>query len=141
MSITQSDPPAPLKFILLLFVSSIQWVGLRVGVLKLIWHGARIRDAPVIRITTQIDEARTLLTIAGQLTDLDIKEVRRVRNSLRGEVVLNLRGVDACSEGGIRMFREWLDSGARLAAATPFLEMILKDAPPTEPGRGKERIT
>lgn len=86
-----------------------------------------------------MDEARTLLTIAGQLTDLDLRELRRVRNSVQGEVVLDLRGLGTCSDGGVRMLRDWLDSGARLGAATPFLEMLLNDTPPGEPGRSKER--
>jgi hypothetical protein len=61
--------------------------------------------------------------------DSDLGEIRRVRKVLKGLVVLNLRGLDTCVPVGIWLLRDWLDAGARLQDATPFLEMALKDAP------------
>jgi hypothetical protein len=83
----------------------------------------------MIRITTQTEGKRTLVTIDGRVAESDLGEIRRVRKALKGEVFLNLRGLEACAVGGVRVLREWLDAGAQLQAATPFLEMILKDSP------------
>jgi hypothetical protein len=82
----------------------------------------------LIRITTQTEAKRTIVTIDGQVTELDLKEMRRVRNSVSGAVVLNLRGLSACAVGGVRFLRAWLDAGAKLQDATPFMKMILKDS-------------
>ncbi len=81
----------------------------------------------MIRITTQKEKNGTVVTIDGQLADSDLREIQRARNSTKGTVDLNLRGLDACAVGGVRILREWLDAGARLQSATPFLEMILKE--------------
>jgi hypothetical protein len=91
----------------------------------------------VIRITTNVDEQRSIVAIAGQLTDSDVKEIRRVRKSISGEVLLSLRGLDTCSGSGITFLREWLGSGARLQDATPFLEIILQ--PPPTGGSDQKR--
>jgi hypothetical protein len=81
----------------------------------------------LIRITTQSKGNRTTVTIDGRATESDVKEIQRVRKAVKGEVVLNLRGLDACEPAGIRLLRAWLDAGARLQDATPFLEMVLKE--------------
>jgi hypothetical protein len=83
----------------------------------------------LIRITTQTEGDRTVVTIDGQATESDLGEIRRVRKALKGAVALSLRGLDGCAPAGIRLLREWLDAGALLQDATPFLEMTLKDAP------------
>jgi len=92
------------------------------------WHA--ISDTPqhMIRITTQKEKNGTVVTIDGQLAESDLGEIRRVRKSVTGAVVLNLRGLDACAVGGVRVLRAWLSAGAKLQAATPFLEIILKDS-------------
>jgi hypothetical protein len=81
----------------------------------------------LIRITTQSKGNRTLVTIDGQATESDVKEIQRVRKAVKGEVVLSLRGLDTCEPAGIRLLRAWLNAGARLQDATPFLEMVLKE--------------
>ncbi len=81
----------------------------------------------MIRITTQTEGKRTIVTIDGQVAEADLKAIRRVRNSVTGAVLLNLRGLDACAVGGVRLLRDWLEAGAKLQNATPFMEMILKD--------------
>jgi len=83
----------------------------------------------VIRITTRSEGNHTVVTVDGRATESDLGEIRRVRKAVKGAVVLSLRGLDVCAPGGIRLLRDWLDAGARLQDATPFLEMTLKDAP------------
>ena len=82
----------------------------------------------MIRITTQTEGNRTIVTIDGQVSELDLKAIRRVRDSVPGAAVLNLRGLNECAGGGVRLLRAWLAAGAKLQDATPFMEMILKDS-------------
>ena len=86
-----------------------------------------MRIQRVIRITTQATDRGTVVTIDGWVAESDLKEIRRVRESVKGRVALSLRGLNACAAGGVELLRAWLDAGANLQDATPFLEMILKD--------------
>lgn len=92
------------------------------------WHGFSEGLPHVIRITTQTEGQHTIVTIDGQVSELDLKAIRHVRNSVSGAVVLNLHGLNECAGGGVRLLRDWLAAGAKLQAATPFMEMILKDS-------------
>jgi hypothetical protein len=82
----------------------------------------------VIRITTEPRGEDTLVRIDGQATESDLEEIRRVRKSAKGVVILNLRGLESCVPGGVELLRTWLAAGAQLQDATPFLEMMLKDS-------------
>jgi hypothetical protein len=93
----------------------------------------------MIRITTQKEGNRTIVTIDGQVAEADLGEIRRVRKSMKGKVSLNLHGLTTCAAGGIRVLRDWLDAGARLQEATPFLWMILEDPRPEAPAAGPNR--
>lgn len=81
----------------------------------------------MIRITTRHKPSHTMVIIEGWLTAADLRAIRRVRRSVRGAVALDLSGLDACAKDGIRLLQDWLDAGARLDAATPFLRMVLQD--------------
>ena len=85
----------------------------------------------MIRITTRKEKNGTVVTIDGYVAESDLGEIRRIRRSTKGAVLLNLRGLTACAPGGVRLLRAWLDAGARLQDANPFLEMILKDPSPS----------
>ena len=81
----------------------------------------------MIRITTHHKPSHTMVTIEGRLTAADLRAIRRVRQAVRGAVALDLGGLDACARDGIRLLQDWLDAGARLDDATPFLRMVLQD--------------
>ena len=81
----------------------------------------------MIRITTRHQPSHTMVTIEGRLTAADLRAIRQVRESISGAVALDLGGLDACARDGIRLLQDWLDAGARLEAATPFLRMVLQD--------------
>jgi hypothetical protein len=92
------------------------------------WHAISNTLKHMIRITTQKEKNGTIVTIDGQVAESDLREIRRVRKSVTGAVFLNLRGLEDCAAGGVRVLQEWLDAGAHLQEANPFLQMILKDA-------------
>lgn len=80
----------------------------------------------MIRITTHHEPSHTVVTIDGRLIAADLRALRRVRRSVRGAVALDLGGLDTCAKDGIRLLQDWLDAGAQLDAATPFLQMVLQ---------------
>jgi hypothetical protein len=81
----------------------------------------------LIRITTQRQKNRTIVTIDGRLVESDVGAVQRVRKSVKGHVSLNLRGLESCAPGGVRLLRAWLHAGAHLQDANPFLQIVLKE--------------
>lgn len=91
------------------------------------WHTTSNTFGHMIRITTRQEKNGTIVTIDGRVAESDLGEIRRVRKAVKGEVFLNLRGLEACAAGGVRALRAWLDAGAQLQDANPFLQMILKD--------------
>lgn len=93
----------------------------------------------MIRISTQSEPKHTVVSIDGRVTESDLGEIQRVRRTLQGAVVLDLRGLDACAQGGIRLLRGWITSGAQLREATAFLQLVLNDPSPEQPGFNKTR--
>ena len=92
-----------------------------------VWHASCKGLVQMIRITVQKGENCTVVGIDGQLAEADLDELGRVRSSVSGATVLNLRGLDSCAAGGIQVLRAWLAAGARLEDATPYLRMMLED--------------
>jgi hypothetical protein len=90
------------------------------------WHAASNGLKRVIRISVRNEPDCTVVTIDGQLSEADLEELRRVRDSVSGATTLNLRGLDSCVGDGIQLIRTWLDAGARLEDATPYLRMMLE---------------
>ncbi len=66
-----------------------------------------------------------MITIDGWLASSDFEELQRVRSSVTGEIALKLAGLHSCTSAGISLLQEWLDAGATLADATPFLRIVL----------------
>jgi hypothetical protein len=61
----------------------------------------------MVRITT-LEGSHTLVTIDGHVAESDLNEIKHVRKSVKGTVLLNLRGVAECAPGGVRVLRAWL---------------------------------
>jgi hypothetical protein len=80
----------------------------------------------VIRIILQKEQVCTVVTIDGRLVPADFGELQLVRHSIQGDVVLDLSGLYACTNEGIAVLQDWLNGGAQLRKATPFLRLVLK---------------
>jgi hypothetical protein len=93
-----------------------------------LWHATSEGFLRMIRITT-LEGNHTLVTIDGQVAESDLNEIKRVRKTVKGTVLLNLSGVAECAPGGVRVLRAWLEAGAQLQEATPFLRMLLENTP------------
>lgn len=83
----------------------------------------------MIRVSTRKEEKCTVVTIDGRLAPADLVEIRRVRNSILGSVALRLGGLEACTGDGIALLQDWLNAGAHLHEATPFLRLVLRENP------------
>jgi hypothetical protein len=114
---------------IILFVNSHQWLAAGVLLWRAVWHRTSNGFLHVIRITIRKVKNSTTVIIDGQVAEADLKEIRRVRKSIKGAVVLNLLGLDGCESGGIRFLQSWLDAGAQLQDATPFMRMLLTKQP------------
>lgn len=75
------------------------------------------------------DNIGTIVRIDGRMASEDLMEVGQVRDSLTGTVYLNLGGLLTCPPEGFRELRSWLDAGACLQEATPYVRMMLESAP------------
>ena len=80
----------------------------------------------VIRITCQAQPYGTVVIIDGWLVEADVAELRRIRESGVGRVVLKLGGLEACVPEGIGLLQDWLRDGALLETASPFMQMVLE---------------
>ncbi len=83
----------------------------------------------MFRITLQKRAGVTCATIDGRLDASDIGEMRRVLSSVEGSVELCLGGLDACSDEVGEELRAWMERGARIKSATPYLKMLLAVKP------------
>lgn len=108
-------------------------------IISIPWHAISIVCNRMIRISTRNEPSRAVVTIDGRLTASDLGEVVKLRQSLQGAVVLEVGGLDACDDDSLRFLRDWLDAGAQLGSATPFLRMVLEDPkrPTTPQGKNK----
>lgn len=90
-------------------------------------RGSHKEPFTMIHITTHHKPSHTVVIIEGQLMTADLRAIRRVRKAVSGAVILDLGGLETCTREGIRLLQDWLDAGARLDVATPFLRMVWQD--------------
>jgi len=79
----------------------------------------------MFRITLQKRSGITCVTIDGRVDASDIGEVRRVLSSVEGRMELSLGGLESCSDEVGGELRKWMDGGATIKSATPYLKMLL----------------
>jgi hypothetical protein len=79
----------------------------------------------VIRITVQPPATAPVVVIDGWLVEGDLDEVARTRQRLSGGVALRLGGLESCDAAGQRFLQDWLQAGAALETASPFLRAVL----------------
>lgn len=95
----------------------------------------------MIRISIEAKSTHTVVAIDGYVDQADLRQIERVRKELSGEVHLNLLGLEGSAPGGIQLLRAWLNAGARLDAATPYLVLALGDSTPQTPTHSKPDST
>jgi len=66
-----------------------------------------------------------VVILDGRLANADVEEIHRSLSAVTGLGLLNLVGLEACSEGAVSELRHWIDAGFTIQGATPFMRMLL----------------
>jgi hypothetical protein len=82
-----------------------------------------------VRIETSSEDSRTIVSVAGQLTELGVRELQRTCRPIEGEFVLELTGLRSADPEGIKAIQELVRGGARLRGTSPFIRLLLDDQP------------
>ena len=72
----------------------------------------------------------TGLKLDGRLTTEEVPELRRVCAELQGQVTLNLSDLQFADRTGASVLRELRAHGAKFTGASPYIELLIGDAPP-----------
>ena len=79
----------------------------------------------MFRISIQPKSTTTTVTLDGDLNDQDTAEVHLVLSEIAGDTTLDLRGLETCSEMAAGELRSWIDKGATIKGANPYIRMLL----------------
>ncbi len=82
----------------------------------------------IIRISTEVGERATTIRIAGQLTRVDLPDVRAACESAKPPLHLDLSGLKSADPDGIRALRALSETGAELHGASPCINQLLLEA-------------
>ena len=78
------------------------------------------------RITKTTAATITAIKIDGELTGEGVAELEKACASVDGPIALDLSDLKRADAEGVRALRNRLASGARLLAASPYIELLLK---------------
>ena len=87
-----------------------------------------------VRIDTTSEDSKTIVSVAGRLSGLGVREFLRTCDSIDGELVLDLTGLRSAESEGINAIRELVRGGAKLRGVSPFIRLLLKDQPHVDTG-------
>jgi hypothetical protein len=100
------------------------------------WH-AVCKGESMIRIELARLKDEIAVTISGRLVAEDLGEVKRVRQSISGGVLLDLKNLLSADPKSILELRDWIEHGARTQGASPYLQLLLEPTQPT-PGQAED---
>jgi ABC-type transporter Mla MlaB component len=69
------------------------------------------------------------LKLDGRLTTEEVPELRRAYAELQGQVTLNLSDLQFADRTGVSVLRELRAHGAKFTGASPYIELLIGDAP------------
>ncbi len=92
----------------------------------LLWHNVCTLPGMQLRITKSTAGTVTTLRIDGELTGEGVAEFEKACASVDGPVDLDLSQLITADAEGVRALKNILSSGARLVAASLFVELLLK---------------
>ncbi len=90
------------------------------------WHSVCAMPGMTFRITKTTAGTVTTLKIDGELTSEGVADLEKVCASVDGPVDLDLSQLMNADEEGVRVLNNLLTSGARLVAASLYVELLLK---------------
>ena len=92
----------------------------------------------MIRIVVSTQENDTVVTVDGDLAALELEELKRVRSSVSGAVILRLENVLSVDAESLAELRDWIQDGALAQGASPYIQMLLEGTSDTENSEGKD---
>lgn len=82
-----------------------------------------------IRIDVIRNGPETVVHIAGRLTGTAVAQLKKTCDPMEGPFVMDLSGLLFADDAGINAIRAILDKGAQVHGASPFIALLLDDAP------------
>jgi hypothetical protein len=92
----------------------------------------------VIRIAVGKQQKDTVVAIDGDLVASELGELRRVRGSISGGVILHLENVISADAESLAELRDWIQDGALTRGASPYIQMMLEGTSGSENSEGKQ---
>jgi len=80
-----------------------------------------------VRIETTSEDSKTIVSVAGRLADLGVRELLRTCHSIEGELVLDLTGLRSANPEGTDAIRRLVCGGAELRGASPFIRILVNN--------------
>ena len=82
-----------------------------------------------LRISTVGPDPTMALKLDGRLTSEEVPELRRVCADLKGQATLDLTDLQFADRTGVSVLRELRAHGAKFTGASPYIELLIDDAP------------
>ncbi len=79
------------------------------------------------RIESKSEASRTVVTITGRLSGQAIEELRELRRSIEGVVILDLSSLSSAADDGVEAIRALSLAGDEIRGASPFVLLLLQD--------------
>ncbi len=92
-------------------------------------HAAEAGSSMECRIESKSEASHTVVTISGRLSGHAVEELRRLRRSIEGTVILDLSSLVSASYEGVKAIRALFLEGDETRSASPFVELLLRDKP------------
>ena len=80
-----------------------------------------------VRIDTTSEGSKAVVSVAGRLEGLGVRELLRTCRSIAGEFVLDLTGLRSADPEGIEAIQKAVSGGAKLRGVSPFIRLLLDD--------------
>jgi anti-anti-sigma regulatory factor len=82
-----------------------------------------------IRIDFISDKSETVVRIAGRLSGSAIEQLKKVCDPIEDPFVIDLSNLLFADDKGIDAIRAIADKGAQVQGASPFVQLLLDNAP------------
>ena len=92
-------------------------------------HTVRIMK---IRIDITSEGSKTVVCIAGRLSEVSVTQLSKACDQIGGAFVLDLSNLLFADDAGIDVIRTLDEKGAEVRGASPFVQLLLDDAPGKE---------
>ncbi len=80
-----------------------------------------------IHIAVISEPGTTVIKIAGWLKSADLEELMRILRESDGPVTLDLSELQSVDRTSASLLRESIAAGTKLRAASPYVELLLKE--------------